>query len=255
MNPRNHAAEASDAPGHGGGDGGGGGGAEGGNLLAELRGAGGGGDAPPNDGAGGAPARRTRRLHTQTLVLALVLSASVASLYTMRKQGMGAGINFAPIKNIDYKSEQLRPEELRAQQRVMAELARSVSPDAFHDEPLRKNPFKMDTPAPVVAAPSGQPQGNPEADARARRAQSLQDAFAQLSLAGVMQGPVPLARINGKTVRVSDTIDGTFMVVEIHERSVDLMADEQLFTLQMSDTSAPGGGGRAPGVPNGPGRR
>lgn len=227
------------------------GGAGAGNLLAELRGAGGGGDLPAADSA--APKRR-RRLHTQTLVLALVLSASVASLYTMRKQGMGAGLKFMPVGTLDYKAEQLKPEDVRAQQRVMAELARSVSPDSFHDEPLRKNPFKLDAPANIPKALPGEVQIDAEQAAKLKRAQEIQDSFRQLNLNGVMQGPVPLARINGRTVKESDTIDNIFMVVSIHERSVDLMADEQLYTLQMSDTSIPGS--KKPGMnqPNMPRR-
>lgn len=196
----------------------------GGNLLVELRGGGGGGDAPVE-----APAPRPlrRKVSPQTLILILVLVASVASIYTMRKQGMGAGIKFKPV-SIDYQPEKPRAEDLRNRQRVMAELARSAAGATAGDHPLLKNPFRM--------ALLAQGDGGAGPDAHVvRREDEVRAALAQLTVTSIMQGTVPLARISGKTVRVSDTVEGTFMVTEIGDRSVSLMVEGKIYTLPLAD--------------------
>jgi hypothetical protein len=213
-------------------------------LLTDLRGSG----SEPVATEGTVPVPVRKRMSTQSLVLVLVLAASAAALYTMRKQGMAAGLVFQPVK-LDYEPEKLKTEDAKAQQKVMAELARTVAHEGFTDEPLRKNPFRMDSNAAMSAA-SGP---DPDLIARTQREEEIRTKLAQLALNGVMMGPTPLARIAGKTYTVSDTIDGLFMVTEIRDRSVDLMVDEKIYTLQMSDTSAPAGaGGRRPnpGQPN-----
>lgn len=230
---------------------------KGGGLLAELRGSANSPDAAPGTEAV-MSSRPRRRISTQSLVLALVLAASAASLYTMRKQGLSAGISFAPVK-LD-APDGLRPEDARQQQRIMAELARSVLPTDFHDQPLLKNPFKM--PATSTAAQSAaMVPADTSAQDRARRDEETRNRLAQLTLAGVMQGPVPLARVNGKTIRAGDTLDDLFTVTAINERSVDLMADGRTYTIQMSDTAAPTNGPRrgspgslTPPLPAGPRR-
>lgn len=197
--------------------------AGGGNILAELRGAPAGEAAPET-----LPAAPRKRISPQTLILALVLVASVAAIWTMRKQGMAAGVGFTEIKAINYEPEKLKPEDITKRQQVMAELARSAVGAALDEQPLLKNPFRM-----ALAAPN--PVGTPDAPV-ARREDEIRAALAQLTVTSIMQGTVPLARINGKTVKVSDMIDGLFMVTEIGDRSVSLAAEGKIYTVPLSDT-------------------
>lgn len=183
------------------------------------------------EGGGTPSVWRRYRARSRMFVVVLVVVASVASLLGMRRYGMSSGVRFEPVK-LDYEPPRTAPEDAKRQQEVLAELARSASPDDALPVPLLKNPFRM--PLAATSAWGG------EAVAAARqptREEELRTRLAQLTLGGVMQGPVPLARINGRTVREGEMVDDTFEVVRINERSVDLRAEGRTFTLRMSETT------------------
>lgn len=204
------------------------------NILSDLRAS---SDTTPSGPTGpelsGLPSRSVRRVNTQTLVLALVLTASAASLYMMRKQGMGAGIKFNTTQvKIDADIDNLHAPTTAVQQRILADLERGTEPQQLALEKLHKNPFVL--PETEGSSSPTEPAVNP----RLQREAEIVAALGGIQLNGVMQGPVPLARVNNKLVRVGDRVEKIFLVAQIHDRSIDLIADGQTYTLNMGEASA-----------------
>jgi hypothetical protein len=204
-----------------------------GETLAEFRGGTPGSGVVPQDGAS---ARLSKVMGSQFLVVALVLVVSVASLLFMRRQGTRVG-QFQPIK-IEYQPETAGVSTAE-HARILKELALSSAPIAISTDQVRKNPFSL-----AEAAPSAGPVSVPtsKVDTSGVREEAIRTALANLKLNGVMDGPVPLARVNGRTIRVGDVLDDMFLVGQIHDRAVDLIVDNKTYTLSMSD----GPGGQSP---------
>ncbi len=205
-------------------------------ILSDLRGGAAEGaalvDAAPSLGVG--------KVSVQTLIVVLVVTASVGILFMMRRQAMGAGINLNVAK-IDYPLDKAPPAASVEQTRLLSELSRSTSPPQVPPERLQKNPFQLVSLASADALP--EPTG-PDAAAmaaaqaraaREERLRQVRTALDNVRVAGVMQGRVPLARINGRTVRVGDQVGEFFTVVEIKERSVVLQAEDAVHEVQMGD--------------------
>jgi hypothetical protein len=215
-----------------------------GGLLAELAGA-----EPTAPGEaetiGGIPelstGRTARRISLTNMVIALVLVVSTSSLYLMRKQGKGAGMTFQVTK-IDYELDQAAKANAE-QQRILAELVRTSAPRQIPADRIHKNPFIIEGhgTSPGVFDPELERQrmAEQERTERQRRQQEIKSRAGSLELNGVMGGPVPLARISGRTVRVGDTVADLFVVAAIHQRSVDLLADGEMFTLEMIESGQP----------------
>jgi hypothetical protein len=55
-----------------------------------------------------------------------------------------------------------------------------------------------------------------------------------------MAGGRPVARINGRLVRVGDKLDEVFRVAAITGRGVQIQADEHVFILELSTGQNPG---------------
>ena len=195
------------------------------NIMAELRSSGETGFAPPDlSGA----TRPRKRVDVQTLVVALTIIASAACLYMMRQQGKGAGFTFQIVK-IDLEPEKaavVNPHH----ERIMADLVRSTQvPIAV--EKLDKNPFKLAS----VAAPSPTAPDAPAAPPVDREAEEIARALAGVHVAAIMQGRVPIARINGQLVKVGDRVEGKLLVAQINERSVEFLAAGKRHTVNMGD--------------------
>ena len=209
------------------------------NILAELRGS--------SDGASGVPDLSTaaapkRRLSVQNLIIVLAVVGSVGALFMMRQQGRSAGVSFTNVK-IEPPPEPTGP-RFPDQARILADLARSTHASTL-PEKLDKNPFKFDAPAPLPGEPA--PAG---VDPEAERTRTL---LATLQINAIMQGPTPVARINGRLVRVGDQIDGLLMVSQINDRSVDFIGSGKTYTVNMGDGThdgAPRRGNPAPRPPH-----
>ncbi len=209
--------------------------ATGGNLLAELRaGEALGGEAPPPP-----PPRARRRLKTQNIVIGAVIVLSIGVLYAMRLYGMGAGISFATVPidyQIDGKSARLTAE----QRRILQELQLSGEPIRLAMSHIRKNPFQLNTKESSVLGPDiGELDPNAD-DADLERQEALERQIAQamgnLTLNSVMRGRIPIARINGKIVKIGDTVEGVFTVKAIHDREVELEAPGgKVFAISMGE--------------------
>lgn len=187
-----------------------------GNLLAELSG----GDAAP--AAAAPPPRFRRRLKTQNFVIGAVIVVSIGALYAMRLYGMGAGITFQTVP-IDYQLEKSAARLTAEQRRILNDLQLSGTPIRIAMGHLRKNPFHLDSEAGEVIGPRPGPILDP-GDKAAELERVIASSFARLELHGVMNGKIPIARINGKTVRVGDTVESTFVIKAIHDRTVELEA-------------------------------
>ncbi|MEL6797555.1 MAG: hypothetical protein AAFO89_12125, partial [Planctomycetota bacterium] len=56
-----------------------------------------------------------------------------------------------------------------------------------------------------------------------------------IKLGAVISGRISLARINGKTYRIGDTVAGEFRVVAINpDRTVEIKADDTTYVLEMT---------------------
>ena len=210
-------------------------------ILSDLRASS--GSDPALGDLGPLSARPKRRVSVQTLVLALVLTASAASLYTMRKQGMGAGMRFktpAMAPEID----KVKGQSTMAEQRILAELAKSSLPAQGETEPLQKNPFVLDAPAGDTIGPV-----TPVRDTNAERLAAIREKLGNIRVNSVMDGPHPIARINDRLVSVGDIVDDVFLVAQIHDRSVDFIADGRTYTLNMGEAALNSPGKRSPRGP------
>jgi hypothetical protein len=218
-------------------------------LLTDLRSAGDASGALPEV----APVAPRRSVSPQTLILALVLTASAGSLYMMRRQGMRGGLHFDPVKSPDL--ENVKTKSSAEERRILADLARST---AIADAPagkLDKNPFIL-----VGEEAKPLPGIDPDAESRARaerdraerekQEQEIQDHLKNIILTSVMEGPTPVAYVSGKLIKVGDIIEDVFTVAQIHDRSIELIAGGRTYTVQMSDGAAQGGM-RGPGRPRG----
>jgi len=207
-------------------------------LLAQLRG---GADAAHPESALSA---RPKRFSSHNTVTALVLLVSAIMLYGMRQAGMRSGMTFKEVK-IEYQREEVSPAMQAAQRRILEDLARSERPVQIPADKLTKNPFELGAIAAATAAPTedqslaeAQRQAELARQARAERLEKIQSTLATLHLKSVMEGRVPLARINDQTVRVGDVVAELFTVSRIDGRRVELTADGQAFRLEMAESRA-----------------
>lgn len=211
-------------------------------VLAQMRGGG-------DDVAGPAPVAPTpgRGARVQTIVTVLVLAASAAALYAMRRQGMAAGVSFDKVPEVEYNLDPVATQPTPAQMRILADLERSSELARVTAEKLPKNPFVLDAGAaatndgPDLATQEARRLAELERE-RLEREAKFAAALAGLELHGVMEGRVPLARINGATVRMGETVAELFTVVAIYGRSVDLEADGRVYTLTVGEPAAAKGG-------------
>ncbi len=212
-----------------------------GNFLAELR-----SGAPESEFSVPAGPVRRRRFSVQSLIVGAVVVASIGLLYVMRLTGMGSGMTFETVK-IDYQLDGPHGVNAAEQRRILADLERSGTPMQIPAEKLDKNPFELRldvavTPTTSVPAREAPDQraiermmAELEREKRAARDAAISEALARLELHGVMLGRVPLARINGATVRPGDPVANVFVVRAIHNRTVELSVDGRVFALTMGD--------------------
>lgn len=208
--------------------------AEASNLLAELRGGASEASEIPVTGP------RMKRPKTANIVIGVVVVVSIGVIYGMRLHGMGLGMTLAidKLPAIDYDLER-RGTADRDQQRILRQL-KNLRPVQNQNESIDKNPFRLTESKPTEVAPIRNPV-DPDAERRVQEALQ-QTAFGSLELQAVMNGRIPIAKINNRIVKVGDTIkvnDIQFTVKGIHDRTVELELDGKVFALSMSDPSSP----------------
>lgn len=200
-------------------------------LLSELRGTGGESAAPAKKG-----------LPPEALMMFGLIAASALLLYGLRLYGMRGGLAMADMQ-IEYTRDETIVGD--TQERVMAELARQKGPSQVPLERIHVNPFLIPEEKreePVIQTESeavlaARRMLEEQKAAAAARKIKVEEELSQLALQGVMQGRVPLARVNGEVVRVGDKIGEFCVVREIKGRSIIIEADEGLYELAMPEST------------------
>lgn len=178
------------------------------------------------------------KLPQQTIVMAIVLAVSAVSIFGMRTLGMKAGIAFGD-QAIDYTPPD--SEKARTYERIMTDLARVQTPLDVALGEFGKSPFMLQQQVPktpgvaeALAGPTPEQKAAEEAKRRAEeRRLYLEDSLSKIRLQGVMNGPHPLARIDGETRRLGDQIGDDFVIKRIEDRTVILTADGRDFSLTL----------------------
>ncbi|MBI1191071.1 MAG: hypothetical protein GC200_10375 [Tepidisphaera sp.] len=209
-------------------------------------------DAPPFAGISpDALVRRPkRRIPSQTIILFLVVGVSAVALWWMRREGLKTGVTVTTT-TVDYKGEE-DLEKAKTYDRIMADLARAQKPLDVALADFGKSPFMVPQAKPTIEQ-NGEPLLPMNADeqaaqaarerAAARKAE-LQMQLQGMTINGIMAGTNPLARIDGKMLRIGDTI-GDFTVTGIEGMTVSLKADDDTYTLTL-DPNQPSVPHRAP---------
>lgn len=174
----------------------------------------------------------------QLIVFLVVLSVSAATILTMRRYGMRAGV--ASAQDAPLEVPKIDLDKARSYERIMNDLKRAAMPLDVALEHLRDSPFlPRETRSAVVMPRNSEGLTQSTALPDARR-QQLEQALGSLHINMLMRD---IARINGEYYRVGDSIAGYFTIEAINGRSVLLGADGMQFVLSMDETDAATGGG------------
>lgn len=194
--------------------------------------------------------RPKRRIPSQTIILVLVVGVSAVALWWMRREGLRTGVSVATT-SIDYQDDG-KMRDAETYDKIMDELARAQKPLDVALADFGKSPFMVPQARPTIEQ-NGEPLVPMNADeqaaqaarerAAARKAE-LQMQLQGMTINGIMAGTNPLARIDGKMLRVGDSI-GDFKVVGIEGMTVSLQVDDDTYTLTL-DPNQPSVPHRAP---------
>ncbi len=172
--------------------------------------------------------------HSGILIVALVLVVAGAALFFMRKLGLGGNFKWTTVK-IDYPvgaEQQLNDrhvrvmEDLQGSDEVVQVALKDLQRNPFVLNDKKEDPIDLDIPDNI----------SPEELARRQLERTRKEErmkFSALELNAILGGMQPIARVSGRAYRVGDIIVDTFIVREIHGRSVVLEADAGMYTLEM----------------------
>jgi hypothetical protein len=192
-------------------------------------------------GSSAVPAIAKRSATMQYVLLGGVLLAGVGVLVFLRTQGLGADLVLGNEPKIDYPID--APTNVKAEQRqrqVMADLASSDDLVQVPSENIEQNPFRLaeitrDEAAEAADTGAAPLQTRTGPTPEELRLAELDRHAASLQLNTVISGRISLARINGRTYRVGDTVEDVFRITEITaERTVALEADGHEYVLEMA---------------------
>lgn len=184
---------------------------------------------------------KKKKFPFESLLVVLALGSTAGSLAWMRKEGLKSGMTFADV-NVDYK-----PPETAKTERYESILNELTSANAPLDVALgefTKSPFmlaKAQVQVESGAMPTMDPLSEKEREflmaeqrQKARR-EELLTKVKGLKLQGIMGGRVPLARIDGITVKTGDLVADELTVENIENRSIALSADGEMFIITMGE--------------------
>lgn len=207
-----------------------------GSFLAGLRGS-------ATEGSEIGVPRPRRKSQTQHLIIVALIVISGGMLYGMRTYGMRSGITFKEVK-VEFTAD-TGTTKSASYQRIMNDLERAGKPVQIPGERLKKNPFMLGAaPSPTDPnANSAEIEAKKQAELarieRERHAADVATALSTLQLHSVIDGRVPVARVNDQSVKVGDKIAGFFTVLSISGREVELESEGQSYILSMDDAEGP----------------
>ncbi len=193
------------------------------------------------DAAAAAPVAH-RSAAKQYMLVGGVVAAGIGVLIFLRMQGVGAGLVSAGEDGVVIQYPIDAPTNANTERRqrdVLDALASSGKIAQVPADEIRQNPFRLQSitqteeeiaagDEPAVEVPKGP---SPEEI----RLAELDRLAATLELGTVISGRISLARINGKTYRIGDTVAGAFRVVAINpDRTVEVKADDTTYVLEMT---------------------
>jgi hypothetical protein len=188
-------------------------------------------------------APKKTRVSVQAMTLAALLALGGGLIYAMRLLGIGPMTTLAKTSVPDYDLG--HASAAADHKKIIEDLKADHAASQVPLEQVQKNPFRMSdlVQAPAPTGPNADELATKAGAERARlaaegRRRKVETALAGLKLNGVLGGSKPVARISGEAVRVGDTVADLFTVRAIHGRSVELVCDDQTFTLQMDDEDA-----------------
>jgi len=215
-------------------------------FLAGLRGS-------ASEGAELATPRPRRKSHTQQLIVVALLVISGGMLYGMRTYGMRSGISFKEVK-VEFTGDTATTKSA-SYQRIMNDLEQAGKPVQIPGERLKKNPFMLGAaqsptdPTADTAAIEARKREELARVQRERHAADVATALSTLQLHSVMDGRVPVARVNEETVRVGSKLAEFFTVTAITGRELELESEGQTYVLSMDDAEGPRKKGEPPRKP------
>jgi hypothetical protein len=198
-------------------------------------------------------ARGRRKTYTQHLVVVALLVISGGMLYGMRTYGMRSGISFKEVK-VEFTGDSTTAKSA-SYQRIMNDLEQAGKPIQIPGERLKKNPFMLgaaQSPTdPTANSAELQAKKNEELARiqRERHIADVQTSLSTLQLHSVMDGRVPVARVNDETVRVGSKLAEFFTVTAISGRELELESEGQTYVLSMDDLEGPRKKGTPPRKP------
>lgn len=174
-------------------------------------------------------------------MLGIVLAVAAGILFGMRHLGM-SGVLDMPDITIDYQLDKNgRSTVLADHQRVIEDLSTTKDVQQIPLNDLQMNPFTWKGLATAVAPRTEvvDPEAVRAAEERRRleeRKKNINLAYSRLRLNSVLgSGDASVARISGELVRPGDRIGEFFIVQAIDGRSVQLMADGQVYRLAIGE--------------------
>jgi hypothetical protein len=195
-------------------------------------------DLPPALPGFGVQSGASTGISSHTALLLLVLLISAAAIFGMRKIGMGslAALASGGPSELDMSAV---PKIDDSHTPLLNELSKSRTDNQVAKDQLQRNPFLM-----MVRPKAVPPQGvaampdlpEPKDDAEAQRQARVRELLGMLSameLNGIMGGSRPVAKIDGRLFRAGEVVGGTFTVVRISGKQVELEADGERFVLEM----------------------
>lgn len=193
-------------------------------------------------GAGAEAPVAHRSVTRQYMLVGAVVAAGIGVLVFLRMQGVGAGLVSAGEDEVTIEYPIDAPTNVnteKRQQEVLDALASSGEIAQVPSEDIEQNPFRLQS-----ITSSGEeiaegeveqveiPQGPTEEEIRLAELDRL---AATLELGTVISGRISLARINGKTYRIGDTVADEFRVVAINpDRTVEIKAEDVTYVLEMT---------------------
>ena len=173
-----------------------------------------------------------KTLPLQAIAIGLVLVIAAGALFLMRREGTRAGMRFDDIRIVVPPDTTIQ--KVANEEEILDALAQTGLPNQVPVENIHQNPFALGDGDPVDTGPV-RPVGNPEEIAAERRRVQIQEAIGRIDVQSIMNGRVPIAKINGKLYKVGDVIDNLLRVERIDGRSAYFSVDDKVFEVQMGN--------------------